>query len=402
MLDALGVDYVEGGWPGANPTDSEFFEAAPKLRATLTAFGMTKRAGRSAANDDVLAAVLNAGTPAVCLVGKTHPFHVETALGVTLEENLAAIRGLRSRMWWPRGARRSSTASISSTATTPTRTTRSPARARRSMRARAGSCSATPTAAPCPGASARWCRAVIAAGVPGDRLGIHTHNDTEQAVAGTLAAVDAGVRQVQGTLNGLGERCGNANLTTLIPTLLLKEPYASRFGTGVPRTALPGLRRCRAGSTTSSIACRGARRPTSAPPPSRTRPACTPAPSPRTRRPTSTFRRIRWATCASCRCRTRRACRTSGAPGHRRALGRRGAAARHPRTGEGAGGCEGYAYDTAPASFELIAREELGEMPAFFDVQRYRVTVERRATRAAVTSPRRWSWWRWTARRACR
>ena len=92
-LDGLGIDYVEGGWPGANPTDSTFFEAAPTLgRATMTAFGMTKRAGRSAANDEVLAGVVNAGTPAVCLVGKTHDFHVATALGITLAENLDNIR----------------------------------------------------------------------------------------------------------------------------------------------------------------------------------------------------------------------------------------------------------------------------------------------------------------------
>ena len=92
MLDALGVDYIEGGWPGANPTDSAFFDEAPVMRATFTAFGMTKRSGRSAANDDVLAAVLNAGTPAVCLVGKTHPFHVETALGIPLDDNVENIR----------------------------------------------------------------------------------------------------------------------------------------------------------------------------------------------------------------------------------------------------------------------------------------------------------------------
>ena len=70
-LDELGVDYIEGGWPGANPTDSAFFDARPRTKATFTAFGMTKRSGRSAANDDVLAAVLNAGTPSVCLVGKS-------------------------------------------------------------------------------------------------------------------------------------------------------------------------------------------------------------------------------------------------------------------------------------------------------------------------------------------
>src|SRR5210317_985971 len=90
-LDALGVDYIEGGWPGANPTDSAFFDARPDTRATFTAFGMTKRTGRSAENDDVLAAVMNAGTPAVCLVGKTHDFHVQTALGIVLQENLDNI-----------------------------------------------------------------------------------------------------------------------------------------------------------------------------------------------------------------------------------------------------------------------------------------------------------------------
>ena len=76
---------------------------------------------------------------------------------------------------------------------------------------------------------------MIAAGIPGERLGIHTHDDTGNAVANILAAIDAGARQVQGTLNGLGERCGNANLVSLIPTLLLKEPYASRFEIGVSR-----------------------------------------------------------------------------------------------------------------------------------------------------------------------
>ena len=86
-LDTLGVDYIEGGWPGANPTDSAFFDAAPTTRAKMTAFGMTKRNGMSAQNDDVLAAVMNAGTRTVCLVGKTHDFHVSAALGITLDEN---------------------------------------------------------------------------------------------------------------------------------------------------------------------------------------------------------------------------------------------------------------------------------------------------------------------------
>ena len=90
-LDALGVDYIEGGWPGANPVDSEFFNSKMPLRSTFTAFGMTKRSGRSAENDDVLNAVVNVATPAVCLVGKTHDFHVETALGIALAENTENI-----------------------------------------------------------------------------------------------------------------------------------------------------------------------------------------------------------------------------------------------------------------------------------------------------------------------
>ena len=91
-LDDLGLDYIEGGWPGANPTDSDFFQQAPSTRARFTAFGMTKRAGRSAANDEVLAEVINAGTGTVCLVGKSHDFHVTEALGITLDENVENIR----------------------------------------------------------------------------------------------------------------------------------------------------------------------------------------------------------------------------------------------------------------------------------------------------------------------
>ena len=120
---------------------------------------------------------------------------------------------------------------------------RSPACRRRRRRGRAGWCSATPMAGRCRRRSARSPRAVVAAGIPGERLGIHTHDDTGNAVANSLAAIDAGARQVQGTLNGLGERCGNANLVTLIPTLLLKEPYASRFEIGVARGELASLTR---------------------------------------------------------------------------------------------------------------------------------------------------------------
>ena len=91
-LDNLGVDYIEGGWPGANPTDTEFFQRKHKfINAKLTSFGMTKRTGRSADNDPGLSALLNANTPAVCLVGKSWDFHVDIALGISNEENLENI-----------------------------------------------------------------------------------------------------------------------------------------------------------------------------------------------------------------------------------------------------------------------------------------------------------------------
>ena len=92
-LDLMGIDYIEGGWPGANPTDSEFFEKSPKLgKSIFTAFGMTKKSGRSVENDSILAPVANAGTKAVCLVGKTNDYHVKKVLGVSNKENLINIR----------------------------------------------------------------------------------------------------------------------------------------------------------------------------------------------------------------------------------------------------------------------------------------------------------------------
>ena len=203
---------------------------------------MTKRVGRSAENDDVLAAVLDAGTPAVCLVGKTHDFHVTTALGVTLDENREAI-ATRSAHLVAKGREALFDAEHFFDGYKA-----NPAYALSCLQAalQAGArwivlCDTN--GGTLPSEVGRIAAEVIAAGIPGDRLGIHCHDDTGNAVANSLAAVEAGARQIQGTLNGLGERCGNANLTTLIPTLLLKEPYASRFETGVSRAALKGLLR---------------------------------------------------------------------------------------------------------------------------------------------------------------
>ena len=378
-LDDLGIDYIEGGWPGANPTDSAFFEARPDTNAQFTAFGMTKRAGRSAENDDVLAAVLNAGTPAVCLVGKTHDFHVTTALGITLDENVETI-----------------SASI----------THCVAQGREALfdaehffdGYKANPNYAITCLKAAMDAGARWivlCDTnggalpsevksivtdVIAAGIPGDRLGIHTHNDTENAVANSLAAVEAGARQIQGTLNGLGERCGNANLTSLIPTLLLKEPYASQFDIGVSKDALKTLTR------TSRLLDDILNRV-----PSRQAPYVGSAAfahkaglhASAILKDPSTYEHIDPSDVGNARI-----IPMSNQAGQSNLIKRLRDAGISVEKGDPALGrildviksreAEGYSYDTAQASFEILARRELGQMPDFFDVKRYRVTVERR------------------------
>jgi 2-isopropylmalate synthase len=378
-LDALGIDYIEGGWPGANPTDSAFFDEVGQTKATIAAFGMTKRAGRSAENDDVLAAVMNAATRAVCLVGKTHDFHVTAALGITLEENVENIR-----------------ASIAHIV----------AQGREALfdaehffdGYKANPDYALTCVKAAYDAGARWVvlcdtnggtlppeisaitRRVIDAGIPGDRLGIHTHNDTEMAVAGTLAAVDAGARQIQGTLNGLGERCGNANLTSLIPTLLLKEPYASRYKTGVTIEALEGMTRIsrmldevlnrvpmkQSAYVGSSAFAHKAGLHASA-----------------ILKDPSTYEHVDPATVGN-----RRVIPMSNQAGQsnlRRRLAEAGIEVpdKDPALSRildriKAREAEGYSYDTAQASFELLAREELGQLPEFFEVKRYRVIIERR------------------------
>ena len=204
MLGDLGVDYIEGGWPGANPTDTTFFETY-RTNANLVAFGMTKRSGRSAENDDVLASVLNAGTKKICLVGKTHDFHVKTALGISLKENIEAIQQSISHVvsmgreaifdaeHFFDGMLSNSDYAIEAI------------RSAYSAGARWIVLCDT-NGGSLPREIEKAVSLAIKAGVPGTHLGIHTHNDTDNAVANTLIAVDAGVRQVQGTLNGLGER----------------------------------------------------------------------------------------------------------------------------------------------------------------------------------------------------
>ncbi|MCO5128966.1 MAG: citramalate synthase [Xanthobacteraceae bacterium] len=242
LLDELGVDYVEGGYPGANPTDTEFFAEKPKLgHARFTAFGMTRRAGRSVSNDPGVAALLDAKADVICFVAKSSAYQVRVALETTKEENLASIRD-------------------------------SVAAAKSAGREVMLDCEhffdgytedsdfALACAKAAYEAGARWVvlcdtnggtmpdrvEAVVrevARHIPGDHLGIHAHNDTEQAVANSLAAVRGGARQIQGTLNGLGERCGNANLCSIIPTLKLKPQFAAAFEIGVTDDKLATLTR---------------------------------------------------------------------------------------------------------------------------------------------------------------
>ena len=237
-LDLLGIDYVEGGWPGANPTDDGFFDDPPRLsRARLTAFGMTRRAGRSAANDPGLAVTLRSKVGTICLVGKTHDYHVEVALGVSLDENLAMIRdSIAEVVGQGKEALFDAEHFFDGYKANPAYALKAIRTALEAGARWVVLCDTNGGALP---HEVGEITAKAVEVVPGGRLGIHTHNDTENAVANSLAAVRAGARQVQGTLNGLGERCGNANLVSLLPTLTRKMG----FETGVDEAGLRQLTR---------------------------------------------------------------------------------------------------------------------------------------------------------------
>jgi 2-isopropylmalate synthase len=235
-LDAFGVDYIEGGWPGANPTDTKLFEAPPSLQhGRFTAFGMTRRSGRSADNDPGLTALLSAKVDAVCMVGKTWDFQVSEALGIDLDENVTiiaeSVRHALTRVGEV----------IFDAEHFFDGYKANPAYAMRCIEAAHS-------------AGARWvvlCDTnggtlpdeieaivgAVTAVIPGDHVGIHCHNDTGNAVANSLLAVRAGARQVQGTINGLGERCGNADLIGMTANLALKMG----FDVGIPADNLTRL-----------------------------------------------------------------------------------------------------------------------------------------------------------------
>lgn len=378
MLDNLGIDYVEGGYPGANPTDTELFGTDRGLKTTFTAFGMTRRPGRSASNDPGLAALLEAKADAICFVAKAWDYHVRVALETTNEENIASIRD-----------------SVKAAKAKGREVLLDCEHFFDGYKANAPFALACAKAAYDEGA--RWVvlcdtnggtlpheveaivREVVKT-IPGNHVGIHAHNDTEQAVANSFAAVRAGARQIQGTLNGLGERCGNANLVSIIPTLKLKPEFAGKFDIGVSDAALKKLAQVshalderlnrasnrhapyvgesafatKAGIHASAIAKEPATYEHTAP------------------EAIGNKRKVLVS-------------EQAGKSNVLAELDRIGIAVdkddpRIARLLEIVKECEtiGYAYEAADASFELLARRTLGKVPNYFDVNQFDVNVEQR------------------------
>ena len=378
LLDELGLDYVEGGYPGANPIDTRFFERKPTRKARFCAFGMTKRPGRSAANDPGIVALLAADADAIVFVAKSWDYHVHVALGCKLEENLACIAdSVRAAVSAGREAMVDCEHFFDGYKANP---------------AYALECARTAC-----DAGARWVvlcdtnggtlpseiESIVAEAarvVPGERLGIHAHNDTENAVANSLAAIRAGARQVQGTLNGLGERCGNANLISLIPTLALKPGFADRFEIGVSAESLRSI--AKVSHTLDELLNRA---------PNRHAPyvgasafatkagihASALAKDPRT------YEHVPPESVGNAR-----AILVSDQAGRSNLIAQLSrmnldVAADDPRLSRmleevKAREAQGFAYEAADASFELLARRILVGVPDFFDVESFNVSVERK------------------------
>jgi len=223
-LDDLGVDYIEGGWPGANPVDNDFFSRDLSFTTSkFTAFGMTRRPGRSADNDPGLNALVNSNANTICLVGKSSSYQVKNALGISEDENLSMLtdsfkylnnknkEAIYDAEHFFDGFKNNKEYAV------------------KCLKVALNS-------------GVRWIVLCDTNGgtlpneisdiinevkktIPSEKLGIHAHNDTENGVANALTAINVGVRHVQGTINGLGERCGNTNLVSLIPSLVLKTNF---------------------------------------------------------------------------------------------------------------------------------------------------------------------------------
>jgi 2-isopropylmalate synthase len=378
MLDELGIDYVEGGYPGANPTDTELFGTKRKLKSKFTAFGMTRRPGRSASNDPGLAMLLDAEADAICFVAKSWDYHVKVALETTCEENIASIRdSVRAAKQKGREVLLDCEHFFDGYKANPE--------------------FALACAKAAYDEGARWVVLCDTNGgtlphevekivgdvvklIPGDHVGIHAHNDTEQAVANSFAAVRAGARQIQGTLNGLGERCGNANLVSIIPTLKLKPEFADKFDIGVSDAALKKL-----AHVSHALDERLNRAPNRHAPYVGDSAFATKAGihASAIMKDPATYEHVA----------------PEGIGNKRKVLvseqaGKSNVLAELERVGIKADKDDprvsrlldivkeretiGYAYESADASFELLARRTLGAVPAYFDVTQFDVTVEQR------------------------
>src|SRR6185503_3402659 len=226
LLDDLGIRVIEGGWPGSNPRDEEFFRASRKLRlkhARIAAFGSTKRPGVRAADDRNLQLCVKADVPVITIVGKTWDMQVKEDLRIALKANVEVIAD--SIAYLKKHADEvvfDAEHFFDGWSANPEY-----ALACLAAAAEAGAdvlCLCDTRGGSLPSVVEAAADAARAA-VPATRLGIHCHNDCELAVANTLAAIEHGCTQVQGTINGFGERCGNANLVSIIPTLQLKRGY---------------------------------------------------------------------------------------------------------------------------------------------------------------------------------
>jgi 2-isopropylmalate synthase len=378
MLGDLGVDYVEGGYPGANPTDTELFSKDRGLDTTFTAFGMTRRPGRSTSNDPGLAALLDAKADAICFVAKTWDYHVKVALETTQEENLASIRdSVKAAKDKGREVLVDCEHFFDGYKANP-KYALSCAKAAYDSGARWVVLCDT-NGGTLPHEIEKIVGEVVKV-IPGDHVGIHAHNDTEQAVANSLAAVRAGARQIQGTLNGLGERCGNANLVSIIPTLKLKKEFSERFDIQVSDDKLKALAAAsrklddmlnrapnrhapyvgdsafatKAGIHASAIAKDPATYEHVAPEAVGNRRRVLVSDQGGRSNLMAELERIGMAVDKS----DPRIARLLDEVKEREALG--------------------YAYEGADASFELLARRVLGKVPDYFDVEQFDVNVEQR------------------------
>ncbi len=238
LLDEFGIAYIEGGWPGSNPKDAEFFLRAQTIQfktAKLVAFGSTCRPNTQPADDANCRALIEANTPVVTVVGKTWTLHVDEVLRTTREENLRIIRD--SLAYFKAHGRQV----VYDAEHFFDGYQADPGYSVQTLRAAFDGGADNITLCDTNGGTLPWeleeiVRAVRAQ-FPGKSFGIHTHNDSELAVANTLAGVRAGCDLVQGTINGYGERCGNANLCAIIPDLELKLHHAC-----LPAGKLAGLK----------------------------------------------------------------------------------------------------------------------------------------------------------------